>query len=160
MPRRSAKKKGIAAHLERGLLSVILSIVSLLFMVAALITESFLLMLVTGLSVLATAAQVRMVRKRQEQQRRKQAARMPPRPRAAPREHTGPRKATAEHVPVGVVLCTDTSKPIEGDNKCECASRHVATVDGTCRYGLPIGAPIGKRKKKSKPSMTKSSATR
>lgn len=154
MARRPAKKKGLAAHLERGLLSVVLSIVSLLLMIVALATESLLLMLVTGLSIVATVAQVRMVRKRQEQQRRKAAAKMPPRPRPAPKEQTGPRKATAEQVPVGVVLCADTSKPIEGENKCECASRHVATQAGVETFGLPLGSPLGKKKKSKRPSST------
>jgi predicted lipid-binding transport protein (Tim44 family) len=158
MARRPVKrKKGLAAHLERGLLSVVLSIVSLLFLIAALVTESILLMLVTGLSVLATAAQVRMAAKRREQQQKKAAAKMPRTPRPAPKPQSGPQKATAERVPAGQIVCTETGKPIDD---CDCATRHVATSDGAHRYGLPIGSPIGKKKKSKKPSMTKSSATR
>lgn len=157
MAKRPVRKKGLKAHLDRPLLSVLLSIVSLTFMVSFLVTETLLMALATGLSVVATAAQVRMMRKRQEQQRRKAAAKMPPRPRPAPKEQTGPRKATAEQVPVGVVLCTDTAKPIDD---CDCATRHVATRDGARRYGLDVGSPMGRKKKSKKPSMTKSSATR
>lgn len=154
--RKRPSKKGLAAHLERGLLSVVLSIVSLLLMVLALATESLLLMAVTGLSVLATAAQIQMARKRAEHDRRKAATR-PPRKPAAPRRssaETPADKARPQAAANGVVLCTETKKPID---VCECASRHVATTDGARRYGLAVGAPMGRRAKQRKPSMTKSS---
>lgn len=156
MPKRPARK-GLTKHLQRPLISVLLSIVSLVLMVAALATESILLMLVTGLSVVATGAHIQYRRKRALQAQRKKGYPAPSKPRPAPKAEQGPRKATAERVPQGVVLCTDTSKPIDD---CDCATRHVATADGAHRYGLPIGSPIGKRKKSKKPSMTKSSATR
>lgn len=43
----------------------------------------------------------------------------------------------------GVPRCTETRQPID---QCGCARRHVATADGAKRYGLPVGAPLGKKK--------------
>ncbi len=150
---RGRKRKGF--DLSRPLFSVVLSIVSLAFLGAALITESVLLLAVTGLSVLATVAQVQMARKRAEQQRKKAAMPLRVRKPRKPAGATRPTPAAADAPAGGLISCTETGQDIES---CGCASRHVATAEGARRYGLRVGSPIGKRQKAGKPPMTRSSA--
>lgn len=139
---------------SRGLVSVLLSIVTLAVLGAALITESILLLVVSALSSLATAAQIRWSQKRAENELRTASA-----PRVRPKT-SKPRPTTpkAEGEPAAqpvtggaVVLCTESGRPV---SECECASRHVATADGAKRYGLPIGSPMGRRAKKSRTPAT------
>lgn len=151
---RGKRKKKSPFSLDRGLVSVLLSIVTLALLGTALITESILLLVVSALSGLATAAQIRWSQKRTENDLRKAAAR--PRakttrtPRPAPPESDG--EPVGEAVPNGgAVMCTDTGRPV---SDCDCASRHVATTDGAHRYGLPVGSPMGRRKKAAKPAGT------
>lgn len=139
--------------LDRGLVSVVLSILSLTVLGAALITESLLLLVVSALSALATVAQVRWSQQRAKEDLRKAAAR----PKSRPKTTTKPTQPTSEPKPAeaasngGVVLCTETGKPIDS---CGCASRHVATADGARRYGLSVGSPMGRRAKKERPAAT------
>lgn len=140
--------------LDRGLVSVVMSILSLTLLGAALITESLLLLVVTALSALATALQVRWAQRRAADEVRKQTAR--PRSRPKPTTKPTPPPSDSESSPGpapagGAVLCTDTAKRIE---ECGCASRHVASAEGARRYGLPIGSPMGRRAKKERPAAT------
>lgn len=150
---RKRRKSKSRFSLDRGLVSVVLSIVSLTVLGTALIAESALLLVVSGLSALATVLQVRWSQQRARAELKKEAAkprarRSKPNAAAPPAEKptTGPGAAGG-----GLVLCTDTSKPVES---CECASRHVATAEGARRYGLPVGSPMGRRAKKDRPVTT------
>ncbi|MGL5910162.1 MAG: hypothetical protein ACRCZP_09175, partial [Phycicoccus sp.] len=73
--------------------------------------------------------------------------------------HTPPRREepaeprTEQPSAGGVVKCTETGRPIAD---CDCGySRHVATADGAKRYGLSVGAPMGRRKKTGRESATR-----
>ncbi len=151
---RGKRNSKSAFSLDRGLVSVLLSIVTLVLLGTALITESILLLVVSALSGLATAAQIRWSQKRTENDLRKAATR--PRPKTARTPRPSAPKAsgepTGEAVPSGgAVMCTDTGREISG---CDCATRHVATTEGAQRFGLPVGSPMGRRKKAAKPAGT------
>lgn len=155
---RARKRKSPLARLSpsRGLVSVVLSVASLALLGTALLAESVLLALVTGLSMLATVLQVRWSQQRAAADLRKDAAtpraRRPRPPKAAPTSKPdGDRPAPPTG---GVVLCTETGRPTEGDQKCDCASRHITSAEGVEYFGRPMGSPIGRRKKAKKPAMT------
>lgn len=151
---RSKRKAKSPFSLDRGLVSVLLSIVTLVLLGTALITESILLLVVSALSGLATAAQIRWSQQRAENDLRKAAARPKAKTTRAPRPSAPKAGAEPAGEPVangGVVLCTDTGRQV---SECDCASRHVATADGARRYGLPVGSPMGRRKKAAKPAGT------
>lgn len=139
--------------IDRGIVSVVLSILSLTVLGAALITESLLLLVVSALSALATVAQVRWSQQRAKEDLRKAAAR----PKSRPKATTKPAPSSSEPKPAepvsngGVVLCTETGSKVDD---CRCASRHVATAEGARRYGLPVGSPMGRRAKKERPAAT------
>lgn len=150
---RSRKKRKPRFSLDRGLVSVLLSILSLSLLGVALIAESFLLLAVTALSSLATVAQIRWSQKRAQDELRKKSAR-PPKPKGTrrPTQPTPGDGPAAGPVTNGApVKCAETGRLIES---CECASRHVATAEGARRYGLPVGSPIGRRAKKPKTPTT------
>lgn len=156
-PRKRKPKGKPKFSLDRGLVSVAMSIVSLTLLGAALITESLLFLVVSALSALATAAQIRWATQRAKEDARKAATRRPSRPRAT----TKPTVPAAESEPAapptgGVVLCTETGKPVEGEQKCDCASRHITSSEGVDYFGRPIGTPLGRRKKQQKSPMTSS----
>lgn len=142
--RRRKKSRRGQFDLSRGLVSVLLSIVSLVVLVAALITEAGLLYALSGLSSVATMAHVRWSRQRAAGKKKRAAAR-PPRKRAPtmPRRRDEPEEPPA--AAGGLVMCTETGRAID---ECDCASRHVATAQGARRYGLPVGSPMGRRTKK------------
>lgn len=152
VPRRPAKRKP-KLGLDRGIVSVVMSIVSLTVLGAALITESILLLVVSALSALATAAHVRWRQQRAREDLRKAAIRRPSRPRSTtkPPAPSEPKPSTEPPAAGGVVLCTETGRKVD---ECGCASRHVASPEGARRYGLPVGSPMGKRAKKEKPAAT------
>lgn len=148
------KRKKSPFSLDRGLVSVLLSIVTLVLLGTALITESILLLVVSALSGLATAAQIRWSQKRAENDLRKAASRPKAKttriPRSAAPKTEG--EPVGEAAPNGgAVMCTETGRPV---SDCDCASRHVATTDGARRYGLRVGSPMGRRKKAAKPAGT------
>lgn len=144
---------------SRGLVSVILSIVSLALLGTALIAESVLLLVVSGLSALATVLQVRRTQQRAQAELKKAAAKpraRRPRPAAKTAPAEKPEGDTAEPTTTGgrVVLCTETGRPTEGDQKCDCASRHITSSEGVDYFGRPLGSPLGRRKKTTKSAMT------
>lgn len=144
--RRRKSRRG-KFDLSRGLVSVLLSIVSAVVLIAALITEAGLLYALSGLSTLATVAHVQWSRRRAENQKKRRSARPPRRPAPTmPRRRTpAPDEEGADQPrPAGPVVCTETGRGID---ECDCASRHVATPEGARRYGLEVGAPMGRRKR-------------
>lgn len=154
------KKRGTPkpqSSLDRGIVSVVLSILSSTVLGAALITESLLLLVVSALSALATVAQVRWSQQRAKEDLRKAAARPKSRPKATtkPTPPTSEPKAATEPVSSGgVVRCTETGRPTEGEGKCDCASRHITSAEGVGHFGRPLGSPLGRRKKAKKAAMT------
>lgn len=150
-PRKPARRKP-KFSLDRGLISVVMSILSLTVLGAALITESLLWLVVSALSALATAAQVRWSQQRAREDLRKAATRRPPRPRGTTKPAPPKPDPEAPATPAaGGVVCTETGRDVTA---CECASRHVATADGARRYGLPVGSPMGRRAKRGRPAAT------
>lgn len=156
LPRKKRRKRK-RIHLKmspnsRKILAIVFALLSLVFLALGLLTETLLWYLVMALSAGATLAQRRALSMQAAKDQERRANRRPQTPRARPMPAAEP----AEPQPQGggQVLCTDTNRPIDA---CDCASRHVATSDGSRRYGLPVGSPMGRRKKTEKPSMTKSS---
>lgn len=146
--RKARKKKKQQFDIGRGLLPVLLSIITLTFTVFALVLESGLLWAVTGLSTVATAAAIKAAQKKaaNDKKRKQQLPKTPP--KTPTRLRTKPAQEPAEEsVSSGGVKCTNTGKPIEGDGRCTCATRHVATQAGVKTFGGPIGRPIGKKAK-------------
>lgn len=148
---RSRKRKSPLSRLKpsRGLVSVLLSILTLVLLGVALVVESFLLGAVSALSALATVLQVRLSQQRAEAEAKKAAARppkRPPRTRAATPRKPDETPATPG-ASSGPVMCTETGKVVDD---CPCASRHVASPEGARRYGLPVGSPLGRRSKAGK----------
>jgi hypothetical protein len=154
--RRKRRRKKV--HLKvspttRKILAIAFALLSLVFLALGLLTETVLWYLVMALSAGATLAQRRALQMQaaKDEERRANRARPQPGPKAKPMPSSPP---AADPQPTsGLVVCTDTGKPVE---QCDCASRHVATSEGSRRYGLPVGSPIGRRKKTKKPSMTTS----
>jgi hypothetical protein len=97
----------------------------------------------------ATAAAIKAAQKKAaDDKRRKQEMPKAP-PKAPTRLRVKPVQEPAEETVSagGVVKCTNTGKPIEGEGRCTCATRHVATQAGVKTFGGPIGRPIGKKAK-------------
>lgn len=139
-----ARKRKGKRKANRGLIAVLLSILTLAVLVAALVTEAGLSWAVVGASSLATAGAVRAQRQEAERERTRKLPPRKPAGTSTPRSN-GPR--TAAPVPGAVVKCTQTGQPI-GD--CPCATRHVATSVGASRYGRPVGTPMGRKKREPK----------
>lgn len=157
VPRRKRKrgKRKLSPNARRTL-AILFAIASLACMVIGLLTESLLWYLVMALSAGATLAQRRALQMQAEQAQERRAGRPTGPPRARPTTGAAPPTAEPQQTPSGSVLCTETGKPID---QCGCASRHVATAEGSKRYGLPVGSPMGKRSKTKKPSATTKTET-
>lgn len=146
MPRSRSGKRAMAIGL--GLTAV-------LALTIGLVAESVLSYTVTVMGTLGAVAVKRAEQwqAEHEQERRANRARPAgagPRPQPTPPPQPG---GTPNPPPSGGrVKCTQTGRPAE---ECDCASRHVATVEGAARYGRNIGDPIGRRK----PGAGKPSAT-
>ncbi|MGL5911040.1 MAG: hypothetical protein ACRCZP_13615 [Phycicoccus sp.] len=140
-------KRTLRKHPVLGvLLSIVLAAVGVLLLITGLLAQNALYYLAFALSALGSVAVARaghLERQRQERQRAARPKVHTPPPRERP---PGPRTEQPPPASGGVVKCTDTGRPI-GD--CDCASRHVATADGARRYGLAVGAPMGRRKKRT-----------
>lgn len=141
-------RKTLRRHPSVGIAaSVLLALVAVVSLVLGLVLESalyYLVVAIAGLGALAMRRAAQMERERQK---------APPRARpTSGGPKTPPPSAASTPPPAGgVVKCTETSRPIAD---CDCASRHVASSDGARRYGLPVGSPMGRRKKTEKPSGT------
>jgi len=149
MAKRKARKKKQQFDLNRNLFEVLFSIIGAVLLVVALFVEFGVQLTAAGLSSLATAATVYAVRKRRENAQKRKVV-MPKAPPKAPtrlRAKPAPEPAEETAGSGGVVKCTNTGKPIEGDGRCTCATRHVATQAGVKTFGGPIGRPIGKKAK-------------
>jgi len=149
-------KKGLGKALRKHpLLGLVLQIafaaLAVVLLVTGLLLENVLFFLATALSGLGALATRRAVVLEQERQRRSgPKVHMPP-PGSRPRKTRPEPGGAAPPAPgSGPVTCTETGRPIEGDNKCDCASRHVATEEGARRYGRPVGAPLGRKGKQHK----------
>ncbi|MGL5911444.1 MAG: hypothetical protein ACRCZP_15705 [Phycicoccus sp.] len=145
-------KRTLRKHPALGvLLSIVLAAVGVLLLITGLIAQNALYYLAFALSALGSVAVARAGHLERQRQERQRAGR--------PTVHTPPRRERpaeprTEQPPAagGVVQCTDTGRPIAD---CDCASRHVATADGAKRYGLSVGAPMGRRKKTGRESATR-----
>lgn len=126
---------------------IVLGALALACMALGLVLENVLYFLAMGLSALGTVAAART---RHLAEQRQQAR--PPKVR--PERYAPPPKPkpSGEQPPAGgPVKCTETQKSIE---ECDCATRHVATAKGVDQFGLPLGSPIGKRKRTARESTT------
>ncbi len=149
MTKRKSRKKQF--NLNRGLIAVVLSIVTTVLLIVALVLESGLVFAATGLSTLATVAAVQAARKKEENDGKRKAA-MPAKPPRVPASVKKPApKEQTEPATGGVITCTETGKPIDD---CSCATRHVATEDGAKRYGGPVGRPLGIKTKEKRARTT------
>lgn len=141
--RKSRKSKQF--DMNRGLLAVLMSIVTSLFMILALVLESGLLFAVSALSTLATIAAVKAAKQKAKNDRARKTA-LPKPPRVPP--SVKPKSTPTPPQPTGsTITCTETGKPTE---QCPCASRHVVSAEGAKRYGGPVGRPIGRKAKEPK----------
>jgi len=119
-------------------------VLAVVLLVTGLLLENVLFYLATTLAGLGGVATRRAVFLEQERQRKNGGPKVtmpPPSSRSSKPKPDGSAPRTASG---GVVKCTDTGKPI---SECGCASRHVATEDGSDRYGKPVGSPIGRKAK-------------
>ncbi len=153
---RKRKRKSPLSRLKpsRGLVSVLLSILTLVVLAVALLAESLLYGIVSALSGLATVMQIRWAQQRAREDLRKAAGKprtRRPRPATKTPPVDRPDGETPPPTPGVVVLCTETGRKVDD---CPCASRHVATADGARRYGLPVGSPLGRRTRASRVSPT------
>lgn len=143
-------KKTLRKHPAVGVAaSVLLGVVAVLALLAGVILESFLYYLVMALSGLGALA----IRRAQMMARQRHQA-PPPRARPTGAGPRPPKPAAGSEGPAassGPPKCTETGQPV---GECDCASRHVATAEGARRYGVPVGSPIGRRKKAPKPQAT------
>lgn len=151
-------KKSVAKTLRKhptlGLVAQIgfaLSAIALL--VTGLLLENLLFILASAMAALGAVATRRAVFLEQERQMRAGPKVTMPPPSSRPRK-PNPAGAAAPPPASGPVKCTETGRPIEGDSKCDCASRHVATEEGARRYGRAVGAPLGRKSKQQKASGT------
>lgn len=140
-----ARKRKGKRKPNRGLIAVLLSIVTLVLLVVALLAESVLLYTVSALSGLVAVAQVKAAQQEAKREKSRKMPRTPAAQGSAPRATRA--QKTAEPTSGAVVKCTQTGKPID---ECGCATRHVATADGAKRYGLQVGAPMGRKAKEPK----------
>lgn len=157
IPRRKRRKRK-KIHLKmsptaRKVLAILFAVLSLACLALGLLTETVLWYLVMALSAGAALAQRRALQMQasQDQQQRANRARPQPGSKAKQPIPERPVPAGGERPHGGPVVCTETKKLIE---QCDCATRHVATSDGSKRYGLPVGSPMGRRKKTRKPPTT------
>jgi hypothetical protein len=148
--------RALRRHPALGMvLSIALAVVGVVMLGVGLLAENLLYYLATALSGLGSVAVAR-ARHLERQRQQQTAARRPnvaqPRPQRPPGT-TGSTGSTSADAPAasGVVVCTETGNPI---TECGCATRHVATAEGARRFGRPVGSPMGRRLRQTKPAAT------
>lgn len=125
------------------ILQLVLGLVFVVTLVFGSVLQTFLYYLVLALSGLG---QLAIVRARQ-MERDRQAAKPPPRPtKAGPKMPPPPPKGSDVPPPTGGLRCTATGRSLEGDDPCDCKSRHVRKQSNADRRGVPLGYPYGKPK--------------
>lgn len=122
-------------------LQVVFGLVAVVALVLGSVLQSVLWWLVLALSGLGTLA----IRRAQQMERDRQASRPRPRPTSAGPK-TPPPDPEAKPTQGGSLKCSATGRPLDGDNPCDCHSRHVRQQKNADRLGLRIGDPYGKRK--------------
>lgn len=147
-------RRTLRRHPSVGVLaSVLLAVLAVALLAVGLLAENVLYFLAMGLSALGSVAITRARHLEAERQQRQRANRptVADHPKVRPHPSQGEEASPSSAAAPGVVKCTDTGKAIAD---CGCSSRHVATAEGVKRYGLPLGSPMGRRAKTSKPSAT------
>lgn len=142
-------KKTVRKHPMVGVVtSIVLAIVAVVSLLLGVILESALYYLVMAMSGLGALA----IRRAQQMARERPGGASRPRPTSG-----GPRKpppppppspGADPPPPSGPLRCTATGRPA---SECDCASRHVISSEGARRYGVPLGSPIGRRKREARP---------
>lgn len=127
-----------------------LGLAAVLALTVGLVAESALSYTVSTMGALGAVA-VRRAEQWQAQYEQEKRASRTPRPAASPPPKPAQGGEAAPPPSGGQVRCTETGKPAD---LCGCATRHVATAEGAARYGRPVGSPIGRRARASKPAGT------
>lgn len=156
--RSTASRRGlgrIAEHAKRGwkkalrnhpwfgvLLQVVLGIIAVVALVLGVVLESSLYYLVMAMGGLGTLA----VRRAQQMERTRQGAQPRPRPTTGGPKAPPPTSSGAKPAADAPLKCTATGRPLDGDDRCDCHSRHVRQQKNAARMRLPLGHPYGKPK--------------
>jgi len=142
-------KRGYAKTMRKHpflgiLLQVLLGAVAVVALILGVVLESSLYYLVMALGGLGALA----IRRAQQMERTRHG--VPPKPTASgPRKPTAPPPPSSGQKPAsGGLKCTATGRTLEGDNPCDCHSRHVRQQSNADRLGYPLGHPYGKAKAK------------
>ncbi|TAK32316.1 MAG: hypothetical protein EPO40_03035 [Myxococcaceae bacterium] len=136
-------RKALRKHPMLGvLLQVLLGIVAVVALVLGVVLESSLYYLVMAMGGLGTLA----IRRAQQMERTRQGAQPKARPTTGGPKTPPPTSSGAKPAADAPLKCTATGRPLDGDDRCDCHSRHVRQQKNANRMRLPLGHPYGKPK--------------